>query len=54
MKYEVVKYYQVEAESKEQAEHIIAELETKNQQNLFLWFVSTHLADKDMSIWELW
>ncbi len=54
MKYEVVKYYQVEAESKEQAEHIIAELETKNQQNLFLRFISTHLADKDLSIWSLW
>ena len=53
-KYEVVKYYQVEAESEQEAERIIAELEKKNQQDLFLRFVTSHLADRDLSIWDLW
>ena len=54
MKYEVIKHYQVEAESEQQAERIIAELEKKNQQDLFLRFVSSHLADRDIPLWKLW
>ena len=54
MKYTVIKTYEVEAKSEKDAERIIDELEKKNQQGLFLRFVSTHLADRDVPLWSLW
>jgi len=54
MKYRVVKTYVVEAEDEKKARLIIEELEKKNQQWLFLQYVSTSQADQDEPIWKLW
>ena len=54
MKYEVVETFVVEADSEEKAKLIIQKLEEKNQQGLFLKYVSAHRADQGRSIWEAW
>jgi len=54
MKYEVVETFVVEADSEEKAKQIIQKLEEKNQQGLFLQWVSAHRADRGRSIWDAW
>jgi len=55
MKYEVVKTYEVLAESESKAKEILTKLEEKNLQSLFLKSESTTVAQPDQRrIWKLW
>jgi hypothetical protein len=51
---EVIKHYEVEAPNEETAKQIIAKLEERNQQGLFLKWVSANRTDRAKSIWSLW
>ena len=54
MLYEVVQKFEVEAPNEETAKLIIEKLQEKNQQWLFLKYVSASMAYGDKSIWKLW
>lgn len=55
MKYEVVKTYEVLAESEDRAKEILTKLEEKNVQSLFLKSVSTTVVGPEQRrIWKLW
>jgi hypothetical protein len=54
MLFEVVKIYQLEAPDEKKAKEIIAELEAKNLQGLFLKGVSTYQPEQKKHIWKVW
>ncbi len=55
MKYEVVKTYEVLAESEDKAKEILIRLEEKNLQSIFLKSVSTTVVEPGQRrIWKLW
>ena len=51
---EVIKHYEVDAPNEETAKQIIQKLEEKNQQGLFLKWVSASRTDRAKSIWKVW